>query len=80
MTDGIPFVLTRAMREALRRCGLTDSDISELTPGEAHKRLETPDPHAVRMFFKIFVDLAARSLGGHPAPGCPQIESKVSER
>jgi hypothetical protein len=73
---GIPFVMTNAMKDALRRCGLAEADIDEMTPTEARKLLETPDPHAVRMFFKIFVDLAARSLSGHPAPGCLQMSRK----
>ena len=74
---GIPFVMTNAMKDALRRCGLAEADIDEMTPTEARKLLETPDPHAVRMFFKIFVDLAARSLSGHPAPGCLQMSRKI---
>jgi hypothetical protein len=76
VTDGIPFVMTTAMKDALRRCGLADADIDEMTPGEAHKLLMTPDPHTVRMFFKIFAALAERSLGGHPPPGYLQMSRK----
>ena len=76
MTDGIPFMITGSMKTALRRCGLADADIDEITPEEAHKLLMAPNPHAVRMFFKIFVDLAQRSLGGQPPPGHLQTSRK----
>ena len=74
MTDfGIAFMITNAMKEALRHRGLADADIEQMTPGEAHKLLLTPDPYAVRRFFEDFVALADRSLGGHPPPGCLQM-------
>jgi uncharacterized protein DUF5906 len=49
MTDaqvGIPFVMTQAMRAALRERGLTDDAIAEMTPGEAHKLLGNGADHA----------------------------------
>ena len=55
MTDartGIPFVMTRAMKEALRSRGLSDDDIAEMTPVEAHKLLapDRPDPSVIEAF------------------------------
>jgi hypothetical protein len=76
MTDGVPFMITSAMKEALRHRGLADADIEQMTPGDAHSLLMTPDPHAVRRFFEIFVALAEKSLGGHPTPGCLQMSRK----
>jgi RepB DNA-primase from phage plasmid len=76
---GIPFVLTTRMKDGLRHRGLADADIERMTPGEAHKLLMTPDPHAVRDFFEIFVTLAQKSLGGHPAPGCLQMSRKCPD-
>jgi hypothetical protein len=48
---------------------LSDSDISGMTPEEAHRILLTPDENAIRNFLETFVALAIKSLGGHPAPG-----------
>jgi hypothetical protein len=77
MTDsGIAFMITNAMKEALRHRGLADADIERMTPGEAHKLLLTPNPYAVRRFFEDFVRLAERSLGGHSPPGCLQMSRK----
>jgi hypothetical protein len=36
---GIPFVMTNAMKAALRERGLTDDAITEMTPAEAHRVL-----------------------------------------
>src|SRR5262249_41806215 len=36
---GIPFMLTQAQKEALRAQGLTNDEIAQLTPEQAHKRL-----------------------------------------
>ena len=67
MTDGIPFVMTNAMKDALRRRGLADADIDEITPEEAHKIILTPDERTVRDFLEAFVALAISSLGGFSA-------------
>src|SRR5262249_11340236 len=32
----VPFMITRAMREQLRQCGVSDDQIAELTPQQAH--------------------------------------------
>ena len=32
----VPFMLTRAMREQLRQCGVSDDQIADLTPQQAH--------------------------------------------
>jgi hypothetical protein len=36
---GIPFVITRAMKEKLRACGFTADDIANMTPATAHQLL-----------------------------------------
>ena len=41
MADGIPFVMTARMKQALRDHGLTDDVIAEMTPGDAHTLLMT---------------------------------------
>jgi hypothetical protein len=73
--NGIPFLMTSAMKAALRHRGLSDSDsdINIMTPEEAHRILMTPDEDAIRSFLETFVALAERSLGGHPAPGFLQM-------
>ena len=76
MTDGIPFVMTNAMKDALRRRGLADADIDEITPEEAHKIILTPDERAVRDFLEAFVALAISSLGGFSPPGLLQMSRK----
>jgi hypothetical protein len=40
---GMPFVMTKAMKAALRRRGITDADIEQMTPGDAHKLIEGAD-------------------------------------
>jgi hypothetical protein len=71
--SGVPFMMTTAMRAALRHRGLTDSDISAMTPEDAHRILLTPDEDAIRSFLETFVALAIKSLGGRPAPGLLQM-------
>jgi hypothetical protein len=75
MTDsGVPFMITGAMREALRLDhGLDDEAIRDLTPGDAHKLLFAPNPAVVRKFFEVFTNLATLSLVGHQAPGVLQL-------
>lgn len=71
--SGIAFMLTGAMKTALRARGLTDIDIENLTPEDAHKILLTPDERAVRGFLGAFVALAVASLDGHSPPGLVQM-------
>ena len=73
INSGVAFMITNAMRGALRARGFTDADIKNMKPGEAHAILLTPDERAVRGFLEAFVALATLSLGGHPAPGCLQM-------
>ena len=73
MTNGIPFMVTTAMKEALRQRGLADADIKGMTPAEAHKLLLSPDPHTVHAFLEAFVGLATASLVGYPPPGLLQM-------
>jgi hypothetical protein len=40
---GMPFVMTKAMKAALRRLGITDADIEQMTPGDAHKLITSAD-------------------------------------
>jgi Family of unknown function (DUF5906) len=41
---GIPFLITNAMKAALRDKGFSNDDIANMKPGDAHKLL-SPDPH-----------------------------------
>jgi hypothetical protein len=75
--SGIPFMLTGKMKADLHARGLTDVDIENLTPEDAHKILSTPDERAVRGFLEAFVALAIASLGGHPPPGLLQVCRKA---
>jgi hypothetical protein len=36
LADGIPFVITQAMRADLHKLGFRDEEISKMTPAEAH--------------------------------------------
>jgi hypothetical protein len=72
--------MTNAMKAALRHRGLSDSDISGMTPEEAHKILMTPDESAIRSFLETFVALAIKSLAGHPAPGLLATCFKAPDR
>ena len=36
-SSGVPFMITGAMRTALRARGLVDTDIEHMTPEDAHK-------------------------------------------
>jgi hypothetical protein len=74
--SGIPFMLTAAIKAALRARGLIDADIERMTPEGAHAILLTPDECAVRGFLNAFVALATSSLGGHAPPGLIQMCQK----
>jgi hypothetical protein len=76
MASGIPFMITVAMKAALRARGFVDADIEQMSPEDAHRILLTPDECAVRGFLDAFVALAISSLGGHAPPGVLQICQK----
>ena len=40
---GMPFVMTKAMKAELRRRGIPDADIEQMTPGDAHKLIAGAD-------------------------------------
>src|SRR6516165_3239970 len=42
-SQGIPFFITNAMKEALRGRGLSREEIENLTPEQAHEILDTPN-------------------------------------
>jgi hypothetical protein len=39
--QGVPFMITRTMKEELRACGMSDDEIANLTPQQAHEILQT---------------------------------------
>jgi len=53
--SGISFMITQAQKEALYGRGLTDEEITQLTPERAHEILNTPDRRAVREFVETIV-------------------------
>lgn len=44
MTASVPFMITNAMKMRLREIGLTDEEIGQLTPAQAHERLNAEPP------------------------------------
>jgi hypothetical protein len=46
---GMPFVMTKAMKAALRGRGSTDADIERMTPGDAHKLIAGADEPGARL-------------------------------
>jgi putative DNA primase/helicase len=56
---GIPFTITQAQKDALHARGLSDEEIAEMKPEEAHKLLNgdgsKPDKSEVHKFLKIIV-------------------------
>jgi len=63
---GIPFMLTNAMKDALRSRGLIDDEIEKTTPAEAQKILLTPDPRAVRESIQAIATQAKAAAGATP--------------
>jgi hypothetical protein len=51
----VPFMITHAMKHALRARGHSDEEIAQLTPEGAHKILSTTDTGAVREFLATIV-------------------------
>jgi hypothetical protein len=48
--NGIPFMVTQAMKAALHARGLTDEEIMQLVPEKAHEILMAPDKREIREF------------------------------
>jgi hypothetical protein len=42
-SHGVPFMITRTMKEALRARGMSDDEIANLTPSQAHEILQKPN-------------------------------------
>src|SRR5262245_859589 len=70
---GIAFMVTNAMKDALRGRGLTDVEIEQITPEEAQKILLTADPRAVREFIQAIATQAKAALGAGALPGLLQL-------
>src|SRR5215470_7045454 len=70
---GIPFIITNAMKDALRSRGLTNVEIELLTPEEAQKILSTPDPRAVRECIQAIAAQAKSVLGANTNLGVLQL-------
>src|SRR5262245_37262772 len=70
---GVAFIITNAMKDALRSRGLTDVEIEQITPAEAQKILLTPDPRAVRECIQAIVAQAKAALAGNTTPGLLQL-------
>src|SRR5262249_54389337 len=75
--NGIPFMITQAMRSALHARGLSDAEIDELKPEQAHKLLNgdgtKPDKSEVRKFLKIIVAQAIAATQHRKEPGVLQV-------
>jgi hypothetical protein len=41
----VPFMITRAMREQLHQCGVSDDKIAKLTPQQAHDIISQGSDH-----------------------------------
>src|SRR5262245_39975245 len=70
---GVAFIITNAMKDALRSRGLTEVEIGQLTPEEAQKILSTPDPRAVRECIQAIAAQAKSVLGASANPGVLQL-------
>src|SRR6516165_8011981 len=70
---GVAFIITNAMKDALRSRGLTDVEIGQLTPAEAQKILSTPDPRAVRECIQAIAAQAKSVLCASVNPGVLQL-------
>src|SRR5262249_52470549 len=69
----IPFMVTQAMKAALHARLLTDEQIAELTPKEAHEVLSTPDSREVREFLTTIVAQARAATKDLQEPGLLQM-------
>jgi hypothetical protein len=74
---GIPFVITLAMKEALRARGKSDDEVASLTPAQAHEILRKPNgddlpPHAVAS--------EESDLESEPPPDKPSTSPGVPDR
>ena len=70
---GVAFIITNAMKDALRSRGLTDVEIGQLTPAEAQKILSTPDPRAVRECIQAIAAQAKSALSTGTNSGLLQL-------
>jgi hypothetical protein len=69
----VAFIITNAMKDALRSRGLTNVEIEQLTPEQAQKILSTPDPRAVRECIQAIAAQAKSVLGASANPGVLQL-------
>src|SRR5262249_20717033 len=60
-------------KDALRSRGLTEAQIEQIMPEEAHKVLLTPDQRTVRAFLEAIVMQARAALGTDARPGLLQL-------
>src|SRR5262245_35147862 len=70
---GIAFIITNAMKDALRSRGLAEVEIGQLTPEEAQKILSTPDPRAVRECIQQIAAQAQAVISASANPGVLQL-------
>ena len=66
MSAGIAAFITHTMKEMLRSRGISDEEISKLTPEEAQKILLTPDLRAVRAFLTAIAAQAKANATENP--------------
>src|SRR5262249_16310434 len=71
--SGIPFLITQAMKAALRARGLTDEAIAQLTPKQAHEILAKPDSREGREFITTLAAQAKAATKDLPDPGLWQM-------
>src|SRR5262249_9386936 len=65
--DGMPFMITQAMKQQLRAQGVTDDAIRDRTPGQAHERLAGHSAGRGLTFADVQRDLHVVSLAGKDA-------------
>jgi hypothetical protein len=71
--NGIPFMVTQAMKAALHARGLTDEEIMQLVPEKAHEILTTPDKREIREFVETIAAQARAATKGLSDPGVWQM-------
>src|SRR5262249_41163012 len=69
----VPFLITDAMKDALRARGLSDEEIAQLTPERAHEILNKPDSREVREFVATIVAQAKAATRHVVDPGVWQM-------
>jgi len=71
---GIPFVITRTMRQALLQTGFSDADIDGMTPAQAWEHSARPRPRKVRLMETVetlLASLNARGIRASSQTGMP---------